>query len=236
MSNRPGRKMARTQATRRRPNPAVERVTWTNPAVLVGVGVVALVIVAGIIAFSLAGGDDDGDTVAAAGQTATFDELVIEGVSLPQMPESGDDSALGMAAPPFSTVTFAGESTRLATDDGTGRVIGFFAHWCPHCQAELPRVVDYLTGTGLPDGVEVVAVSTSVTPDRGNYPPSSWFEREAWPDEVLLDDEFGRIADAYGLRNFPMWVVVSPDGTVIERTSGELSSAAFAELVELAAS
>jgi len=234
MSNRPGRKMARHQPTRR-PSGAADRVTWMNPAVLVGGGVVALIALAVIIALAI--GSDDGDAVdtVAPGEIATFDDLAIEGSSLPQMPASGDDLALGRSAPPFATVTFAGDAARVDPADGSATVIGFFAHWCPHCQAELPRVVDYLGSTGLPAGVDLVAVSTAVSPERGNYPPSAWFDREAWPGQVMLDDEFGRIADAYGLRNFPMWVVVSPDGTVLERSSGELSTADFDAMIQRAA-
>ncbi len=233
MSNRPGRKMARAQA-RRRPPALADRPSWMNPAVLVGIGLVVIVALAAVIAFAITGDEDETTPVASGPQVAPFDDLVIEGTSLPQMPENAADAALGLAAPAFSTISFDGQSVRLAPADGTTRLIGFFAHWCPHCQAELPRVVDYLGSTGLPDGVEVVAVSTSATADLGNYPPSAWFAAEQWPGVVLLDDEFGRIADAYGLRNYPMWVVVSPEGTVIERNSGEMSTADFDAMVQRA--
>ena len=62
------------------------------------------------------------------------------------------------------------------------------AHWCPSCQAEVPRLVDYLDSTGMPEGVRIVALSTSIDAARPNYPPSAWLDREEWTAPTMIDD------------------------------------------------
>ena len=52
---------------------------------------------------------------------------------------------------------------------------------------------------------------------------------------MLLDDDQGSLAAAYGLTRFPYWVAVDPDGTVVARVTGGLSDAQLDLLVDLAA-
>ena len=92
------------------------------------------------------------------------------------------DESVGHVAPGFKAQpNTSAEMVEIQPDDGTIRLIGFFAHWCPHCQREVPRVAQWLNENGLPNGVEVVAISTSVREGTPNYPPSEWFEAEKWP-------------------------------------------------------
>ena len=145
------------------------------------------------------------------------------------------DESVGHVAPGFKAQpNTSAEMVEIKPGDGTVRLIGFFAHWCPHCQREVPRVAGWLNENPLPSGVEVVAVSTSVREGTPNYPPSEWFETENWPTQVLVDSEEKSIAEAYGLTGFPFWVLVDGEGTVIHRSSGELTEEQFAYLVYLA--
>ena len=51
------------------------------------------------------------------------------------------DESIGHVAPGFKAQpNTSGEMIEIQPDDGTIRLIGFFAHWCPHCQREVPRV------------------------------------------------------------------------------------------------
>ncbi len=145
------------------------------------------------------------------------------------------DESIGHVAPGFKAQpNTSSEMIEIKPDDGTVRLIGFFAHWCPHCQREVPRVAQWLNENGLPNGVEVVAVSTSVREGTPNYPPSEWFEAEQWPTQVLVDSSDKTIAAAYGLTGFPFWVLVDAEGIVVHRSSGELTEEQFAYLVYLA--
>jgi len=170
--------------------------------------------------------------------TQMSDAVQVFGDKLPTFPDSGTDPGIGATAPGFITTDFEGNRHEVTGDGGPGdtaKVVGIFAHWCPHCQHEVPVVSQWLADNQLPDGVEVIAVSSLVNSTRGNYPPSSWFDSVNWPGPVLLDSSDNAIADAYGLSTIPYWVVLSPDNTVLDRQSGEIGAEAFAGLVDMAA-
>lgn len=157
----------------------------------------------------------------------------IVGDPLAPIPDPGaDDPAVGQPAPEATGQNFQGEAVDLLADDG-GTIVVFLAHWCPHCQREVPVLVDEWTDT-LPPDVRVVAVPTSTDRTQGNYPPSAWLEAEDWPFDVLVDSSDDEIARAYGVQSFPAFVVVGPDGNVQVRASGELSPAGLDELVQAA--
>lgn len=143
------------------------------------------------------------------------------------------DESVGMAAPQVTGTSFDGSSVELL-DEGTPTVIGFFAHWCPHCQEEVAELSDHFTETGTPDDVRVVAVSTAVRSDESNYPPSAWFDAAAWPTQVMVDDRDNTAATTYGLSAFPFWVVVDSDGAVVARVAGGIGSDQFDLLVDAA--
>ncbi len=147
------------------------------------------------------------------------------------------DTGIGYAAPAFRAQPNNSEET-ITVDpaDGTVRLIGFFAHWCPHCQREVPRVSQWIAENGIPEGVEIIAVSTAVREGAPNYPPSEWFINENWPTQILVDSEDNGIATAYGLGGFPYCVLIDATGTVVHQSSGELTEQQFGYLVDLAVS
>ena len=187
--------------------------------------VVAVVAFAGIIAVALSqeSDDDGGDETAAV--TVTGDAL--SGF------QADPEGAIGQPAPELSGTSVDGESITIE-NDGRPKVISFLAHWCPHCQAEVPLVADWVEANGLPDDVDVVAVSTSVNPGRDNYPPSAWFEDEGWTIPTMKDDAVSTAHAAFGAGGFPYFVVVDADGNVVNRTSGRLAEGQFEALLEQA--
>lgn len=188
--------------------------TWVILAIfVVGIGGIALAI--------SAGGSDDGPP-----ETA-FAEVL--GDPLPPFGDS-PDPAIGMTAPTISAQTIDGDRVQIEAD-GTARVYGFFAHWCPVCQAELPEVVEWLEEADLGDDVEVVAISTGVDAGRDNYPPSEWFEEEGFTGTVLFDSDDSALALGFGLPAFPYWVVVDGEGNVVNRVSGALERSTFDALL-----
>ena len=148
----------------------------------------------------------------------------ITGETLPLLPEGGGDPAAGMLAPEVSGTDFDGSPVSM-TNDGRAKVILFVAHWCPHCQREVPIVQDWLDSTTLPDKVDFYTVSTSVRSTGENYPPSAWLDREGWTAQVILDDAASSVSNAFGLTAFPYWVFTSADGTVLARVTGGVSPA-----------
>ena len=151
--------------------------------------------------------------------------LAVIGDPLPEFPRSGDDPAIGLPAPVIVGETFDGE--RVTVDpaaDGPTWIV-FLAHWCPHCNDEVPVINDLAASGGIPDGIDVVAVSTGVDPSRPNYPPGEWLDDEEWAFPAIADGvdtvagEF-IAATAYGLTSFPYSVLVDGDGIVRARWSG----------------
>jgi cytochrome c biogenesis protein CcmG, thiol:disulfide interchange protein DsbE len=133
------------------------------------------------------------------------------------------DGAVGQPAPPLSGSSTDGSDMTIEPGDGTPKAIVFLAHWCPHCQREVPTVVQWLEGGNLPDGVELVGVTTGIDRNRPNYPPQQWFERENWDVPTLVDGD-NAAAQAYGLATYPYWVLVDGDGNVVQRWSGETTA------------
>ena len=147
------------------------------------------------------------------------------------------DSEIGYLAPSFKAQLNTGsELVTIDPADGTVRLIGFFAHWCPHCQREVPRVSKWMEENGVPAEIEILAVSTAVREGTPNYPPSEWFNKERWPTDIFVDNQDNELAAAYGVAGFPYWVLIDATGRVIHRSSGELTEEQFGYLVELAIS
>ena len=184
------------------------------------IGVVAMVAVAVAVAYLASRDAEERDQSSDVPQVA---DVNIEGEPLPPFDGQEPDPAMETLAPAFAATTFDGVEVSVLPGDGTAKVIGFFAHWCPHCQRELPRMANWLAANQLPAGVEVIAVSTAVDSGRPNYPPSAWFEEEQWPAVAVRDSESNEIGEAYGLRGFPYMVAIDADGRVVARVSGELT-------------
>lgn len=195
-----------------------------------------LVVIAGIIAVAAArSSNKEGNAEVDAAQTAPVE---VSGDALAPMPEAAGeaDPAVGATIPSVSGTSFDGTPVKIDPTDGKAKVVVFAAHWCPHCQRELPIIADHLVRSPLADDVELIAVSTSVAEERGNYPPSSWLEDINWKTPVLADSDSGEAAKAFALPGFPYFVAVDADGKVVARTSGEIPTEEFDALVEAARS
>ena len=137
------------------------------------------------------------------------------------------DQAIGQGAPVLVGLDLDGRPIRIepATDGPT--MLVFVAHWCPHCNEEIPKLNRMRSYDQFPDGLNVVAVSTAVGPDRPNWPPVEWLREDMnWKYPAMLDGidmerETFIAAEAYGVTGFPFTVLVDGDGTVVDRWSGE---------------
>ena len=187
---------------------------------------IALIVVAAVV---FTGGSSDTPE-----QTAPVEvvgdplDLYPQGVASPT-----DDPAVGSEIPTLNGVNLDGGDMTISAD-GTPKGIAFLAHWCSHCQEEVPRVTEWVETTGGVDGVELVAVTTSIDSVRDNYPPDEWLREEGWPAETMRDDENGSAHLAYGGGGFPYWVFVNADGEVVGRTAGQLDSATLEAFLTLA--
>ena len=131
-----------------------------------------------------------------------------------------------MPAPTLEGTSFDGTPVTIDPGStGSPSAIWFVAHWCPHCQAEVPRIVSLSEQGLIPEGVDVCAISTSVNADAPNYTPSAWLDDVGWPFTAMADDEQSTAGEAYGLGSFPYLVVTDADGNVMGRHQCELGEA-----------
>jgi cytochrome c biogenesis protein CcmG/thiol:disulfide interchange protein DsbE len=181
------------------------------------------VLVALVVALAAGGGSGD-DTTTDAGNAdpATTGTVTVSGDALPQFTGSADDPAAGMALPTLEGNDQTGAPMTIGAD-GRPTMIMFVAHWCPHCQREVPVVQQWVDDGRLPEGVDLVSVSTAIDPNRPNYPPDAWLADEGWTAPVLVDST-NTAAQGVGLDAYPFFVAIDGDGTVILRTSGELTT------------
>lgn len=206
--------------TKTRQGPGAKPRNMTGIIIGAAGGIVVLLLVAAVIFGNTEVGAEYGDPT-------------VEGEALSFMPqtESIDFSANGETIPNVTGQDFDGETVEIRNDDGRAKGIVFLAHWCPHCQSEVPRVQSWLDETGGVDGVDLYSVSTSMNSGRDNYPPSDWLEGEGWTQPVIRDDNENSVHVNYGAGGFPYWVFVNADGTVALRTAGELQVAQLEEIL-----
>ena len=206
MSNRPNRS--------RRPGgaPSSEQDDRRRNLFLIA-GVVVVVVIIGVLV-ALGGAEDDGVSTDAP----DFGPVAVDGTPLPELGDGGADPAVTQPAPQVEGTDPEGASLSIG-GPGEPTMVAFLAHWCPHCQNEVPVIVD-LMEEGELDGVRVVGVLTGTNPDAPNHPPVAWLEREGWEGDILLDDERFTAGAAYGLSGYPFVVYLDGDGQVVSRTSG----------------
>lgn len=216
--------------------------------VVIGVVVIA-VVVALIVAIATSGGssDDSSSSGATDGSSAVTapgaasevaaaenQPVTIEGQILDPLGDPSADSAIGAPAPLLRGYSFDGRPVTIEPGDGRSYMVVFLAHWCPHCNAEVPRLIEWKNMGMVPDGLEVVGVSTGVAADRPNYPPSEWIVEKKWPWSVLADSVTQDAAMAYGVSGYPFFTIIGADGTVKMRASGEKSIEEIDALVDAA--
>ena len=148
-------------------------------------------------------------------------ETTVTGDLLPEFAGENDDNiALGLAAPIFSAPNENSEIVSLEKN-GNAKALLFLAHWCGYCQKEVPVVQGFIDSAGVPPGVDVIAIATSIDRGRENYPPQRWLADEGWSETQLYDLD-REIGNAYGLTAFPYWVFLDKDLNVVARRTGNL--------------
>lgn len=220
MSHKPtkGRPLTQSRVEAARNGPRV-------PVFALAVGGLVLVLVVAAIVVAVVGSSDGGTL--GEGEQA-FGPVTATGAPLPPFEgPAADDPAVGDPAPSLEGESPTGDPVTIDPADGP-MVIAFLAHWCGHCQAEVPRIVEVADGSDEIEGVPFVAVLTGSSAEAPNFPPGAWLEDEDWPAPAMVDTEREDEAElsvaysAYGGGGFPYLVAIDADGNVAERSSGEL--------------
>jgi len=213
----------RSRGMPRRTTRAVNQGSRTR-RLLIG-GAIGVVVLAAAVAIILSLGSTGGPPEPAE------QPLVITGEPLPDLPSEGADPAVGSTLPTMAGTGLDGQPLEIGPDGGAQMIVAL-AHWCPHCQRELPMLVDLIASGDVPARVSVVGLSTAIDELRGNYPPSAWFEREGWQQPTLIDDASSDGLDTLGLPVFPGFVFVDAQGHVTQRMTGEVDRATLIQAMD----
>lgn len=208
---------------RRTPPPRHKQPPW------MWIGIGAVVLIALVVAVVASQGSDSAKKSAAGVQETR--PVTVSGTLLPRF--SAPPGATGQLTPELHGKSFGGTPVNV-THDGRPKLVLFVAHWCPHCQNEIPKLAQYFKGTPLPAGVDLVTVATSTSSDQRNYPPSAWLQDEGWKTPVMADSKDGTAGEAFGVSAFPYFVAVDASGKVVAQTTGEISTDQFSQLVKQA--
>ncbi len=171
-------------------------------------------------------------------QTAAV-EIESDAVPLPPTPgqvsvDPSADPVIGTQLPVVSGTDFT-DTPITIENDGRAKAVYFLAHWCPHCQEEVPNVVELVEDGRKPDNLDIYAISTSVDASRGNFPPVRWLDIENFTFPVIRDSDASEAFALMGGEGFPYTIYVDADNNVVARSSGTLGPDAIAELWGLAA-
>ena len=151
-----------------------------------------------------------------------FKPVAVSGMSLATFEAGGaDDAGLCTPAPVVAGYDYAGEQITIDPVAEGPTLVVVLAHWCPHCNAEVPVLNAWRDAGDVPAALDVVGLSTAVSDDRDNFPPDEWLDRVDWQWPVLADDADATALDAYGVTSFPTMLFIGSDGLLKWRLSGE---------------
>ncbi|MBK9179337.1 MAG: TlpA family protein disulfide reductase [Acidimicrobiales bacterium] len=140
---------------------------------------------------------------------------------------SADSPLLGEPAPLIEGSTVDGQPFSLADETGRWVIVNFFATWCVPCRQEHPELVAFTNRQAAEGGdAEVVSVVFDDQPDEVR----AFFAEEGgdWP---AVTDPDGRIALEYGVAGIPESYLVDPNGFVVSKIVGGITSDGLEQLL-----
>jgi len=203
--------------------------------------VLVVVGIAGAVSLGSAGGSKKTSTSSVASvpggvAPAEFQKVTMTGTALPQLPDTGTDPAVGKAAPTLTGYDLFGRPVTIDPgSDGKATMVVFLAHWCPHCNREVPVLNEWKAQNQVPANIRVIGVTTASRPDQANWPPSKWIVAMKWPFDQFADSEKQDAAAAYGVGGYPFLTFIDAKGNVTSRSSGEIPSADITKAANAAA-
>lgn len=215
------------QSTKQQPAKKPFPIFWVAVGVIVVIGIIFVIVSSGGNDSKTSSNSDSG-----AATAKEFGPVTVTGTPLPAMPDSGTDPAVGKTIPTVMGQNFAGDPVTIAPN-GKPQLIVFLAHWCPHCNAEAPKLAAYLKESGVPAGVDLTIVPTGSRAEAPNWPPSKWVQDMGLGNvTALVDSQKQQSAAAYGLTFYPFMVMVDQDGQVVARRTGEQADGFFGRVFD----
>lgn len=135
--------------------------------------------------------------------------------SLLKMTEVAEKVTSGAKYTDIPGVDIDGKEVRLSDYAGKGDyvLLDFWASWCEPCKQIVP-VLKYMVDNYTGKNFRVVGINLDESRKDGI---SSAKEQEmAWP--VIYADQ--TVGETYGIKAIPTSILISPDGTIVERLEG----------------
>ena len=132
--------------------------------------------------------------------------------------------ALGAAAPDFSAKASDGSTITKADMLGKPTLMVFFASWCPHCQAEAPKLKALAEAN--PD-LKLVFLGVGYNDTQKGI----WDFQSKFSLPVPTYDDGGKAAGVYGVTSYPTLVSVDKSGIIRDRDTGEVTQDRLNSLV-----
>lgn len=241
MSKKPARRPAQRSTKRpaARPPQVRRAVAKSRLWMWIALGVIVIGAAAGIAIWSASdsGKVTEGSVVGTnnVSTPAETQPVTVDGDVLATQPSSGVDHSVDGKTPPIlHGFHFDGTPIDITPGGTKATMVVFLAHWCPHCNREVPRLLEWKASGTIPANLDIVGVSTAAVANRDNYPPSTWIKNIGWAWSVMADSKTQDAARAYGLGGYPTFVLVGADGKVKVRYSGEIEIADLTTLVNQA--
>ena len=135
------------------------------------------------------------------------------------------EPAAKMKSPIITGTDLDGNS--LSSDNGTPTILLFLAHWCGYCQVEVEEIQEWANNGGNMGSVKLYSILTSINSGQPNYPPDKWVKSEGWQFQSFTDNELSGVAQHFGIRGFPFWVLIDSNGDIVTRLSGSYTKDQF---------
>ncbi len=124
-------------------------------------------------------------------------------------------------APVFQARLFSGKLLSLPDMRGKTVILNFWATWCPPCKAEIPVLntfADTLKGTNT------ILIGINATSSEKSPEAVERFIKLKGITYPVIPDTKGLIAAEYGIITLPTSVVISGNGSIIEKHTGVVNS------------
>ena len=135
------------------------------------------------------------------------------------------EPAANMKAPVITGTDLNGNT--ITSDNNSPTILLFLAHWCGYCQVEVKEIQDWIEDGGDMGSVKMFSILTSINSSQPNYPPDKWLNSEGWSFQSFTDNELNGVAQHFGIRGFPFWVLIDSNGDIVTRLSGSYTKDQF---------
>ena len=127
------------------------------------------------------------------------------------------DLAIGKTAPDFTAKTLRGKKIQLSKVEAGNTLLVFWASWCPHCTASLPKLKKYYD-PAHPEKLQIIAISV----DDSKKPVEKEIKKEgySWINIAEQKGWESPIAEKYGVSSTPSYFLLDKDKKIIAKPSG----------------